>query len=125
MTPTDTSFARRLRSESLTDSWLAARLGIDKPRIDALRRAGELIGVREAGSQEWRYPAWQFEHGRARAAVPRIVRAAREAGLDETRLYEVMTMRLGLGGEQRLADLLLAGHDEQVVAAVRSSSARP
>jgi hypothetical protein len=125
MTPADSPLARRLRIESLTDSWLASRLAIDKPRIDALRRSGDLIGVRVPGSQEWRYPAWQFQHGRTRPSVPRIVRAAREAGLDETRLYEVMTMRLGLGGEQRLADLLLAGEDERVIAAVRSSSPRP
>ena len=67
-----TPLARRLRSESLTDSWLAARLGVDKARIDAMRRSGELIGVRERGSTEWRYPAWQFDGSQPRAAVPRI-----------------------------------------------------
>lgn len=113
--------ARRLRSESLTDSWLSARLGVEKWRIDGMRRAGELIGVREPGGSAWLYPAWQFSAGRPRPAVPEIVRAARDAGLDQWRLYEVMTMRLGLGGERRLADLLVAGENEQVIAAVRSS----
>lgn len=121
MTSLDTPTGKRLRNESLTDSWLAARLGVGKQRIDAMRRAGELIGVREPGSQEWRYPAWQFEGARPRPIVPRIVRAAREAGLDETRLYEIMTMRLGLGGEERLADLVVRGEDERVLAAVRAS----
>jgi hypothetical protein len=32
--------ARRLRDESLTDSWLSARLGVDKGRLDAMRRNG-------------------------------------------------------------------------------------
>jgi hypothetical protein len=118
---TDTPTARRLRSESLSDSWLSARLGVDRRRIDAMRRAGELIGVREPGSQAYLYPAWQFEGGRPRPVVPRIVRAAREAGLDGMRLYEVMTMRLGLGGERRLCDLVVAGEDEAVVAGVRSA----
>ena len=116
---------RRLRSESLTDSWLAARLGVERHRIDAMRRAGEIIGVRVAGEQEWRYPAWQFEAGRPRRAVPRIVTAARERGLDERRLYEVMTMRLGLGGRERLVDLLLGGDDDRVVESVRTATPAP
>jgi hypothetical protein len=120
-TLTETPTMRRLRSESLTDSWLSARLGVDKGLIDAMRRGGELIGVREHAGSSWWYPAWQFSNGRPRPAVASIVRAARGAGLDELRLYEVMTMRLGLGGERRLADLLVAGEDEQVLAAVRSS----
>jgi hypothetical protein len=120
-TVTETPTSRRLRSESLTDSWLSVRLGVDRGRIEAMRRAGELIGVREPGGSAWWYPAWQFSGGRPRPAVPAIVQAAREAGLDGLRLYEVMTMRLGLGGERCLADLLVAGEDEQVLAAVRSS----
>ena len=120
-TRTETPTTRRLRSESLTDSWLSARLGVDKGRIDAMRRAGELIGVRASDGSAWLYPAWQFSGGTPRPAVQAIVRAARQAGLDDRRLYEVMTMRLGLGGERRLADLLVAGEDEQVVSAVRSS----
>lgn len=107
--------------DCLTASWLSARLGVDTARIDASRRSGELIAVRPEGSQEWRYPAWQFRGGRPRASVPRIVAAARAAGLDEARLYDVLTMRLGLGGERRLCDLLAAGDDERVVAAVRQS----
>jgi hypothetical protein len=119
--PSDTT-VRRLRSESLTDSWLAARLGVDTRRIDVMRRGGELIGVREPGGQTYLYPAWQFENGRPRPIVPQVVRAAREAGLDDARLYEVMTMRMGLGGERRLCDLLVAGEDAAVLAGVRSAS---
>ena len=118
---TDTPTGRRLRSESLTESWLSARLGVDRRRIDVMRRSGELIGVREPGGMAYLYPAWQFQGGRPRAAVSRIVAAAREAGLDDRRLYEVMTMRLGLGGDRRLCDLLVAGEDEAVMAGVRSA----
>jgi hypothetical protein len=120
----DTPIYRRLRRESLTDSWLSARLGIDTGRLAAMRRAGDLIGVREPGGLAYLYPAWQFQNGKPRPLVPQLVRTAREAGLDDERLYEVMTMRLGLGGEQRLCDLLVAGQDEAVLAAVRSG-ARP
>jgi hypothetical protein len=119
--PTDTT-VRRLRSESLTDSWLSARLAVDKGRIDAMRRAGELIGVREPGGQAYLYPAWQFQNGRPRPLVPQVVQAARDAGLDDARLYEVMTMRMGLGGERRLCDLLVAGEDAAVLAGLRSAS---
>jgi hypothetical protein len=119
--PSDTT-VRRLRSESLTDSWLAARLGVDTRRIDVMRRGGELIGVREPGGQTYLYPAWQFENGRPRQIVPQVVSAAREAGLDDARLYEVMTMRLGLGRERRLCDLLVAGEDAAVLAGIRSAS---
>jgi hypothetical protein len=118
---TDTPTGRRLRRESLTDSWLSARLGVDRGRIDAMRRSGELIGVREPGGHAYLYPAWQFSGSRPRPVVERIVRTAREAGLDERRLYEVMTMRMGLGGERRLCDLLIAGEDEAVLAGVRSA----
>jgi hypothetical protein len=117
----ETPTVRRLRSESLTDSWLSARLGVDRGRIDAMRRGGELIGVREPGGQAYLYPAWQFAGGRPRPIVERIVGAARETGLDDLRLYEVMTMRMGLGGERRLCDLVMAGEDDAVLAGIRSA----
>lgn len=88
-----------------------------------MRRAGELIGVRERGSTEWRYPAWQFDAGRPRPAVARVVAAARESGVEESRLYDVLTAPLGLRGGRTLVDLLLAGRDDEVVAAVRAAAA--
>ena len=101
---------------------------MDVARIDAMRRAGELIGVRPEGSTVWLYPAWQFAAGEPRAVVRRVLAVAREAKLDERRLYDVLTLPLGLGlrgdGAKRLADLIVAGADDQVVAAVRSASPR-
>lgn len=105
-------------------TWLAARLAIDPAQIEGMRRAGELIAVREPGSTEWRYPAWQFEApGRPRPSIARVVAAAREAGMDESRLYDVLTTPLGLrAGGRRLVDLLLEGRDDEVVAAVRAAA---
>ena len=114
----DTSFPG-----TLAGPWLAARMGIDPARLDALRRAGELIAVREPGSTEWRYPSWQFENGKPRRDVSRLTAEARDAGVDETRLYGLLTAPMGLGGVERrtLVDLLLEGRADEVVAAIRSS----
>jgi hypothetical protein len=117
MSSTESSY-----STAVSGSWLAARMAVDPARIDAMRRAGELIAVREPGSTEWRYPAWQFDSGRPRPGVARVVAAARESGVDEARLYDLLTIPLGLrGGGRRLVDLLLEGRDDEVVAAVRSA----
>ncbi len=107
---------------TLPAPWLAARMGIDPHRVDALRRAGELVAVREPGSTEWRYPAWQFEGGKPRRDIGRITTEARNAGMDETQLYELLTAPMGLArGERRtLVDLLLEGRTDEVVASIRA-----
>ncbi len=109
--------------DSIAATWLAARLAVDPAKIDVMRRSGELIAVREPGSIEWRYPAWQFEHGKPRRGVARVVAAAREAGIDEAGLYDALTASLGLreSGRRRLVDLLLEGREDDVVAAVRAA----
>ena len=107
---------------TLPATWLAARMAVNPARIDVMRRAGDLIAVREPGSIEWKYPAWQFESGKPRPAVARVVAAARESGVDEARLYDVLTTPLGLrGGGRRLVDLLIEGREDEVVAAVRAA----
>jgi hypothetical protein len=107
---------------TLPATWLAQRAAVDPAKIDALRRAGELIAVREPGSTEWRYPAWQFESGRPRQGVVRVVAASRDRGLDDGQLYRLMTTPLGLrNGGRTLVDLLLEGREDEVVAAVRAS----
>ena len=106
-------------ADCLTGSWLAERLAIDPLKIDAMRRDGELIGVRKQSSPEWLYPSWQFDNWRPRASIARIVTIARTSGIGETRLYEILTAPLGLRGSRRLADLLREGRDDEVVEAVR------
>jgi hypothetical protein len=107
---------------TLPATWLAERMAIDPARIDGMRRAGELIAVREPGSTEWRYPAWQFREGRPRDGVARVIRTARECGVDEGRLYGLLTSPLGLRGDGRtMVDLLLEGREDEVVAAVRAA----
>ena len=109
--------------DALSATWLAERMAVDPARIDVMRRAGELIAVRESGSTEWRYPAWQFQAGKPRQGVARVVMTARERGIDDGRLYELMTSPLGLrAGGRRLADLLVEGREDDVVAAVRAAS---
>jgi hypothetical protein len=109
--------------DCLSASWLAARLGVDPVELDVMRREGELIAVRKPGSTEWLYPGWQYSGRTPRQVIPRLVRAAREAGFDESRLYDVLTAPLGLRGGRRLADLVVEGRDDEVVEAVRSAAA--
>jgi len=107
---------------TLRATWLAQRMGVDPARVDAMRRAGEMIAVRDPGSTEWRYPAWQFHAGKPREGVARIVSAARESGVDEGQLYGLLTSPLGLRGDGRtMVDLLLEGREDEVVAAVRAA----
>jgi hypothetical protein len=108
--------------DALSASWLAARLGEEPARIDAMRRAGELIGFLPEGAWEHYYPVWQFDdEWRPLPSVPRIVEAARRAGLSESRLYQVLNSRLGLGDRRRLANLLREGREDHVLEAVRSA----
>jgi hypothetical protein len=86
-----------------------------------MRRAGELLGV-PRGAGEVVYPTWQLGHdAKPLAGLPRLVSAAREAGLDDVRLNELLTMRAGLTGERRLADAFRAGDVDGVVQAIRSA----
>jgi hypothetical protein len=116
-----TTTEERDYADCLAGTWLGERLGGNPTRVEAMRRAGELIAVRRPGSVEWLYPAWQFDAWKPRPGVKRIVAAARESGLDENALYELLTAPLGLNvrGSSRLADLLAEGREDEVVAAVR------
>jgi hypothetical protein len=106
--------------ECLSASWLAERLALDPARIDAMRRAGELVAVRDEGSTEWRYPSWNLAGRQPRQGIARMVAAARDAGLDETQTYDALVAPRGLRGEQRLVDLLVAGRVDDVVRALRA-----
>jgi hypothetical protein len=110
----------RLVAESLSGSWLSSRLGVGTQRLDAMRRAGELLGVRRPGGQDYLYPAWQFgPDGAPRAIVPRLIAASRARGQSDDRLYQVLTSRIGISGSSTLADALRDGREDDVLAAIR------
>ena len=112
----------KLVEESLSGSWLSSRLGVGTQRLDAMRRAGELLGVRRAGGYDFLYPAWQFgPDGKPLPVMERLVRAGRDAGLSDERLYDVLATRTGISGDARLADALRDGKDEYVLSVVRGS----
>lgn len=111
-----------MNDSALTTSWLAAKLGTQSGRIDAMRRAGELYAVRRPGEQDYRFPAWQFdENGRPLPVVERLMRTAREAGLDEQQLEAVLNRRAGLVGGRRLVDLIRSGAEEHVLDVVAAA----
>lgn len=112
----------RLLEESLSGSWLSSRLGIGTHRLEAMRRGGELLGVRRPGGQDYLYPAWQFgSDGKPRTVLPRLIASARANGMSDDRLYEVLTSRAGLSGTTRLADALREGREDYVLSVVRSA----
>jgi len=112
-----------LADESLSGSWLSTRLGVGTHRLDAMRRSGELLGVRRPGGYDYLYPGWQFApDGEPRPVIQRLVRTARAAGMSDERLYDVLAARTGISGEARLADALREGRDDYVLSVVRSSS---
>ena len=112
----------KLADESLSGSWLSTRLGVGTNRLDAMRRAGELLGVRRPGGWDFLYPAWQFApDGKPLPVIERIVAAGRSAGMSDERLYEVLAARTGISGEARVADALREGKDEYVLSVVRGA----
>lgn len=108
-----------LSANGLTAAWLSTKWGIDTVRIEGMRRAGELVAVRPAGSHEWRFPAWQFgDDGRVRPDVERVLAAARARELTPDRLGVLLARRSGLTSGERLLDDLLAGRVDHVLAAI-------
>jgi hypothetical protein len=105
---------------TLSRSWLAVRLGTQPATVDAMRRAGQLVGVPgdDGGTV---FPSWQFGPDcKPRDIVPRLKAAAARRGMDERRLNELMTMRSGLTGGHRLADAVGTADDEVVGAIERA-----
>ena len=109
-------------TDALSASWLSTKWGVDTVKINAMRRAGELVAVRPAGSQDWRYPAWQFgEDGRVRPEVERALAAARARGLRSEQIGSLLERRSGITGGERLRDELLAGRVDHVLAAIAAA----
>jgi hypothetical protein len=116
--------ATRVAEDSLSASWLASRLGAEPFKLEAMRRAGELIAYRPEGSREYYYPLWQFdEEFQPLPIIPQLVREAEARGLRGNRLYEVLNARAGVTGNRRLGESLREGRVEHVFDSIRT--ARP
>jgi len=109
-------------SQALSASWLSTKWGVDTVKINAMRRAGELLAVRPAGSQEWQFPAWQFgPDGNVRPEVARVLAAARDRGIRPEKVSELLERRSGMTGGGRLRDDLLAGRIEHVLTTIATA----
>jgi hypothetical protein len=109
-------------SDSLSTTWLGARLGRDPQAIDAARRAGQLLGIRVNG--HYAFPSWQFgADGNVLPSLPRVIAAARAVGISDDRLGRLLDTRAGLAGGRRLADALRDGNVEHVLNVVRATPA--
>jgi hypothetical protein len=109
-------------TDALSASWLSTKWAVDTVAINAMRRAGELVATRPAGSQEWRFPAWQFgPDGQVRPEVAHALAAARERGLRPEQLHALLERRSGMTGGGRLRDELLTGQMEHVLAAISAA----
>jgi hypothetical protein len=109
--------------DGLTTPWLAGRLGVQSAQVEAMRRAGDLLGVPVAGTRVHAFPAWQFDRsGKPLAAIQRLIRAAREAGLDDAGLYRILGRRAGLTGGRRVVDELRGGNDVPALRAIAAAA---
>jgi hypothetical protein len=116
MTTTQTNIER-----ALSASWLSTKLGVDTVTLNAMRRSGELIGVRAAGSRDWRFPAWQFDDdGQIAPGVQRVLDTAQELRLSGEQLNSLLDRRSGMTGGECLLDDLLSGRVDHVLATLRA-----
>ncbi len=103
-------------------SWIAWRPERAPDSLADLRRSGEVLAIRP-GSEDLLYPSWQFDDaGRPLPVVARLVSAARERGIDERRLYEVLTMQTGLTARRRTFELMRNGGEAHALAVVRAAA---
>jgi hypothetical protein len=121
----DSAARSGLAARSLSGTWLSTRLGVDRVRLERMARSGELVAYRKAGSQDLRFPAWQFDAKlKPIPALPRLREAARRAGVDDARLCELMEMRVGMSGTERLADLARSGSISHVLGCIALAGPR-
>lgn len=100
--------ARQVERESLT----ARQLQVSRQRLNQLRDEGKLLGVKLPMHREFVYPRWQFgRSARVLPVVPRLLAAARAAGLDGLDLHLLMTGNR-VRGERPLVDHVRRGDQD-------------
>jgi hypothetical protein len=115
----------KLTRDGLTTAWLATRLGTQSARVEAMRRSGELLGVRIPGGQDHVYPAWQFDRdGKPLASLQMLIRTARAGGVGDDGLYRILDMKIGLTGSRRLVDEVREGNDAPALRAIAAAGTR-
>ena len=83
---------QKIRSESLTVAELRDEHGLSRQRLKQLRDEDRLFAVDIPYQRGLVYPTWQFDaSGRPLAVTQRLIRAAREAGLDAITFHLLMT----------------------------------
>jgi hypothetical protein len=114
---------RVLVRDGLSTSWLATRLGVQSARVDAMRRAGDLLGVPAPDGRGHMYPAWQFgRDGKPLASVQMLIRTARAGGVGDEGLVRILDMRTGLTGSRRVVDELRDGNDTPALRALAAAA---
>jgi len=99
---------------------LSAKLGLDPSALDAARRDGRLLG--QSAGDHYEFPAWQFDDdGNVLPSLPRVIAAARAAGMSDDRLGALLQARSGLGSGRCLADVLRDGNVGHVLGVIQSA----
>ncbi len=115
----------RQTNTTYSGAWLAMKTGVEPRVIEARRRARELLGIPADEGVDFLYPVWQFdETGEPLPGIARIVQAARQAGLDDRGVYDLLERRDGMTGSGRLFDSVREGRPERALDAIRAGRSR-
>jgi hypothetical protein len=107
-------------TDGLSGSRLAERYGVQPAQVEALRRAGELLGVRNG--RDHHYPAWQLNGGgKALPEVRALIAAARTNGVSDDELVALLTRRVGMS-RTRVIDLVRRGDTDLAHRLVRANA---
>lgn len=84
---------RELEERSVSGEALSARLGVKRQRLEQLRSAGKLVGIRIPFRRSYYYPVWQFDPatGEMLPQIYDLENAATELGMDHLALDGFMT----------------------------------